>query len=414
MIGRWTRRRALVDIIVLAAVLVWIAMSGGGLAAGDQPLLNRKLRLDLWGVTLNEAAQEINRQVGAQVVFYRPDFLIDADRSKVGGKEEAKVYLVTGEIDLRLALECLSRRFGCRYHVAESGRIELSTGYGWIDPNYVMRFNSLDGIVRPGAAATSANRELKEFLRVLPMLTGDFTYKFEEAAAGDTAAVGKVITVLPPVLADYFDKAIACFKGDSGDLGTSVNAGPNLPRATRIERPAWDKLLAENVNLTTGQADPRAIMREICRDRAVAFMLNCDPGTDAPRAGLLAGTTTFGRATEELGGILGLNRRVFVNPGAVVFEPGRESDWEEETKSREFFWTGLAVAGFDVKRSVDRLGEGELLKRIRTKVFPDVWYDPVCAIAYSPFAGRLVAAAPANVIEAVAVELRRIEDDLFP
>ena len=98
--------------------------------------------------------------------------------------------------------------------------------------------------------------------------------------------------------------------------------------------------------------------------------------------------------------------------GAMLFEPGREGDWEEDARSRMLFWDGLTVAGFDAARAAARAGgAAELVLRLRQKAYPGVWSDPVCGIGYSPAGGRLAVIAPDNVVAAVADELHAIEGE---
>ncbi|MCC8165007.1 MAG: hypothetical protein LIQ31_02370 [Planctomycetes bacterium] len=42
---------------------------------------------------------------------------------------------------------------------------------------------------------------------------------------------------------------------------------------------------------------------------------------------------------------------------------------------------------------------------IRREVFPSVWRDAVCGLAYSPATERLAVIAPENVVQAVALWL---------
>lgn len=392
---------------IAAALLCLILSLPATLSAGapeeETYPLDRVLKLDVWGGTLENIASDIRKQTGVELVFYRPDFPPE--------KESRPVYIVTGDVSLRLVMECLARFFGCRYRLSEKGRIEMATGYGWVGQDFVVRFNDLDPLIRPGDGVAEAALGLREFLRVIPLLSGNYSFTIEESPAPDGKRSAKAVTILPPLLADYFDKAVRCLKEESGDLAQTGNPGPGASRAAQIERTSWSSLLAANFDIEAGLADPVAIIREICSRIDVIFMLNGRPGQEAARSGLLAGRTSFGRATEELSGIFGLNRRVFLNPGAVIFEPGKVGEWEEDCKSREFFWTGLVVAGFDIKSSMGKLGGDALLGRLRNEVYPHVWLDPMCSLTVNSATGRLATMAPANVVEALAVALRNIENE---
>lgn len=388
----------------LAALALLAAACVAGVAgAGETYPLDRTVRLDVWGGGLEEVTQEIRRQTGVDLVYFRPDF--------VQNREKKSLYMVTGDVSLRLVMECLSRRFGCRYRLAESGRVEMSAGYGWVGTDFVVRFNDMEGLIPPDADIAAASACLKEVLRIVPLLNGNFSFTIEESPGPAGARSTKAVTILPTVLADYFDKLVRCLKGESGDARQNNAPTPSQPWAVKQERIPWDRLLAGEIRLSAGDAGPREIMREICADIDAAFLLNGEPDQGGRSSGLLSGTATFGRATEELAGILGLPRRVFLNPGAVVFEPGKEGEWEEAAKSREFFWTGLAVNAFDAKRLARRLGPGELVAMIRRNVFPGLWFDPLCTIVYNDAVGRLAVIAPVNVADAVAAEVRRMEEE---
>ncbi len=371
-------------------------------AAGDAAPLDRAVKLDLWDATLETFAQEIEKQTSVKLAFYRPDFAQD--------KEKKGIYLVTGTVSLRLAMECISRRFGCRYRLSEHGRLELSMGYDWIGDKdqFVVRFNELDGLFAPDGDMAPAVQSLREFLRVLPLMTGNFSFTIEDSPAPEGQRKAKAVTILPAVLADYFDKAVRCLKTGNGDLAQTGNPSAGSPQAKTLDRAPWSQLLAAEIELTAGNTDPHGIMREICDKVDIAFMLNGKPDAGQGRSGLLSGNTTFGRATEELSNIFALPRRVFLNPGAVIFEPGKAGEWEEDCKTREFFWTGLAVAGFEARRQAENLGPETMLARLRQEVFPQVWLDPMCALSYNPVSGRLAVMAPANVVEAVAVALKSL------
>jgi|GEM_PF-1916670 hypothetical protein len=390
----------------LAGIAFLLAFPLFSLQAGEQYPLDRAVRLDIWGGGINDVASEILRQTGVELVYYRPDF----PDQKTG----QKIHMVTGEVSLRLAMECLSRFFGCRYRLSESGRIEMSSGYDWVGQEFVVRFNDVDQLVQPGGAVNGTAEMLQEFLRVLPLLSGNNSFTIERKSAPDGRIQTKAITIAPALIADYFDKAVLCLK--SGDTAGAPAPQPMAyaPRASTIERASWNRLLAADFDIEAGLVDPRRIMREICSRIDVAFLLSGVPGQGEVRSGLLAGRTGFGRATEELAGIFGLNRRIFLNPGAVIFEPGKPGEWEEDCKTREFYWMGLAVRGFDAKRAAERLGRAELVSRIRSTVYPHIWVDPMCSLAYSDSTGILAVMAPPNAVEAVGEEILRITRSPLP
>lgn len=389
-----------------AGIVFFIAFSVFSLQAGEQYPLDRTVKLDIWGGGINDVASEILRQTGVELVYYRPDF----PEQKTG----QKIHMVTGEVSLRLAMECLSRFFGCRYRLSESGRIEMSSGYDWVGQEFVVRFNDVDQLVPTGGAVIRTAEILQEFLRVLPLLPGNNSFTLEQKPAPDGGIQTKAITIAPSLIADYFDQAVACLKSEDQANAPVAKTLAYVPRASTIERASWNRLLAADFDIEAGLVDPRRIMREICARIDVAFLLSGVPGQGKVRPGLLAGRTGFGRATEELAGIFGLNRRIFLNPGAVIFEPGKPGEWEEDCKTREFYWMGLAVRGFEAKRAAERLGQAELVSRIRSTIYPHIWVDPMCSLAYSETTGLLTVMAPPNAVEAVGEELRRITRSPLP
>ncbi len=387
-------------------VLFFLVLSVFPAQAGDKYPLDRTVRLDIWGGGINDVAAEILKQTGVELVYYKPDFPEQ--------KTVQKIHMVTGDVSLRLAMECLSRFFGCRYRLSESGRIEMSTGYDWVGQDFVVRFNDIDTLIPANGATSQTVETLQEFLRVLPLLPGNNSFTLEQKPASESSVQTKVITIAPTLVVDYYGMAVSNLKGEKPANTSASKPTPFLPKAVTIERASWDRLLAADFDLEAGLVDPRRIMREICSRIDVAFLLSGVPGQGEVRSGLLAGRTGFGRATEELAGIFGLNRRIFLNPGAVIFEPGKPGEWEEDCKTREFYWMGLSVQGFEAKRAVERLGKAELISRLRATIFPHIWVDPMCSLAYADTTGILTVMAPPNAVEAVGEELLRITRSPLP
>ena len=381
--------------IVLLSVLAFSLHETA--SSGEIYPLDRMLKLDVWNGNLEAVATEIRKQTGVELVYFRPDFPPE--------KENIPLYIVTGNVSLRLVMECLSRRYGCRYRLSETGRLELSLGYDWVGSGFAVRFNELDGLLPETGDTASPRNNLRNILRVLPLLSDDFSFNIEVAPASGGRHSAKGVAILPPILADYFDRAIRCLKGEAGDAHPTGIADPFAPRAVVVERAPWSQLLAAEFEIPTGISDPRTLMQEISSKVNVAIMLGENPGAGTVRSGLLSGRTGLGRATEELAGILGLSRRVLLNPGAVILIPGKPGEWEEDSGTREFFWSGLAVAGFDTKHLATPNTIDALVSRIKNTIFPAVWLDPACSFAYNPVTSRIALVAPGNVVAAVATEL---------
>lgn len=377
------------------AVVLSLLLSAA--AAGDgRRVLDETLRLDLWGATLAETAAAIEAQTGVAVKFSRQDF---PDQASSGD-----VYLVSGTVQLRTVMEGLAQRFGFRYRVSETGRVEVSRGYGWavsaID-RPALCLARLDDLSREGGGDPEAVRKfLGELVKPLALLPDGYSLELESYPTPGQPGNLRLKAVLPGALADNLERAVRCLQGDPGDYPVPRR---DLFARARAASANWDALLSRRV-ADAGGEDMRAMLADIGESVGVAVVLAGPPsGGCAPRlAAALEGGASLGQAAAGLSSLCGLGRRVFLACGAVVFTGVAGDGLELGDGDKELFWGGLAVAGFDARAAAARFGGGrELTDRIRASVFPSVWRDPACALLYSPETGRLAVVAPENVLAEV-------------
>lgn len=356
--------------------------------------LDRVVSLDLWGAGLNDVAREIQAQTGVEVLFYRHDLPADQDTDNL--------YLVAGGVSLRTVMECLARRYAFRYRVSRAGRLELSRSYDWAGGTPELAFQRLDDIT-PGAGGDldDARRLVGEFVKCLPLLPDEYNFAIEKDPIRDSPKSLQSVIALPPVLSAYLRKAILCLGGEPGDYPFSGERGrENLHAVAQGAYPDMDVLLRRQIAVPEA-GNLREILVGVAAQSGLAFIL-ASPG-GAQGRGLESGRIGVGRVCEELSVRFGLGRRVFLAAGAVSFESGAGDPWERDERSRELFWDGLAVAGFDARSAAERAGGGAALtSRLRSGEFSSLWRDPVCSLAYSEVTGRLAVIAPANVVEEIA------------
>lgn len=359
--------------------------------------LGRTLSLNLWGAGLSDFAVAVKRATGVDIVFFLPDLPENENTDDL--------YLVTGEVPLAAALETLARRYGFRFRVAEAGRVELSRGYGWVSSEASLRFVRMDCLSAARCAPEDMEAFLRELLKPLPLLAGDFSVRVERYPLPERPDALRAAAVLPPVLGDYFVKSVECLSGAAGDFPGEGAGGRFFVRAREYD-PDWEPLLTRPVRSPRGDS-LRELLADVAGQAGVAIALREPPAEGAePSLSPDVFQYTLGRLCETLSEEFGLGKRVFLVPGGVVFERGEtgaEALPEMDGRGRELFWSGLAVAGFDVGGAAARPGGVEaLLNRARREVFPGVWRDPACSIMYSPVTGRVAVTAPYNVVERMA------------
>lgn len=388
-------------ILLLFAALVFSgAVSGATPPASDiRPTapLERRVSLDLWGVGLGDALKEIRNQTGVEILVFPSDL---PPEETAGG-----LYLVSGDVSLRTALECLARRYAFRYRVSGEGKIELSRGYGWAGNEPALRFLRLDAFLPPNADAGAARTLLREFLKPLPLAAGDFSLILERVPAPNDRSFLRAVAVLPPAMADWLERAVKCLGGDAGDWPAAGQRPARLFATARRADADWRDILSRQVAFPRS-GDLRTTLAALCSQAGVAILLQ-SPGTGQfSSAGLPEGNIGLGRASEEMVKKLGLERRVFLAAGAIAFESGPGAAWEMDDRSREIFWSGQAVAGFDVRAAAEKAGGGDALAaRLKREVFPTVWRDPATAAVYCRENGRLVLIAPLDAVAAAAAWL---------
>ncbi|MDR1611440.1 MAG: hypothetical protein LBT97_01515 [Planctomycetota bacterium] len=373
------------------------------IAAGEEPALppyERSIRLEVWGGTLVDAAREMRRQAGVEIAIFLSDFS--------GDVENQPLYLVTGDATLRQVMECIARRYGCRYRMVRNSRIEMSRGYDWVEVGSAAKFYDITPIFGPGGDMDATLRLLGEFLRVLPLLPGHPFLAIEESPSEDGTKLVEAVAILPHPLNVYFEQVVAALAG-------RASANPETaaqPVRARVERATeWKEVLAIGLDLSETGVPPREAARAVARSANAALVWKSRPSEEALRREPVVRGGTVGVVSRELGAWSGLGKRILLEGGGIVLDAGRDGEIEEEKGGREFFWEGLSVSGFGAARAAARSGGGdELLARLRKEVFPEIWLDPVCGIGYSPVTGRIAVVAPLNVVEAVGQALRIIAE----
>lgn len=372
---------------LIRLVLLFLILATAIPAAETVHPLDRPVRLNLWGVGLNDAAREIHAQTGIEVRYFLADLPATANTDNV--------FIVTGRVPLGTVLEGLARRFGFRFRVTATGVVECSRSYDWVAAQPSLSFPRMPPLVDGGVEAM--RRFLGELVKPMPVLPGEHTLAVENYPLPDNPNAYRATAVLPPVLADYLERAVRCLEASPGDAPALAN--PALfARAIQYSND-WGALLGRTVARPRGR-EPREILADTADQAGVAILLHAPPsvgGRDLPAA---VDRYTLGKLTEVFADAWGLGKRAFHASGAVLFEPG-DGEYATDFRSRQLFWDGLAVAGFEVRR-----GDNAVLPAtLRREVFPGVWRDPVCALQYSPVTGRLAVVAPGNVVAAVAARL---------
>ncbi|MCD8139631.1 MAG: MG2 domain-containing protein [Planctomycetaceae bacterium] len=256
----------------------------------------------------------------------------------------------------------LARRFGFRFRVTAAGVVECSRSYDWVGAQPSLSFPRVPSLVDGGVEAM--RRFLLELVKPMPVLPGEHTLAVENYPLPDNPNAYRATAVLPPVLADYLERAVRCLEGSPGDAPSLAN--PALFARAIQHSTDWGGLLGRNVARPRGR-EPREILADTADQAGVAILLHAPPspgGRDIPAG---ADRYTLGKLTELFAGAWGLGRRVFHAGGAVLFEAG-DGDYVTDIRSRQLFWDGLAVAGFAVRR-----GDNALLPAaLRREIFPGV------------------------------------------
>ena len=388
-------RRAFRVAACLAALCTCLCAGGEG--APVHPL-DRTVTLDLWGAGLFDAANEIKRQTGVELLFYRQD--IQPER------HTDDVYLVTGRVPLRAVMECLSRRFALRYRLSDTGKLELSKGYAWAAGEPALRIFRLEGLASSNGDVEAVKRQLAEFVKPMSMLGGEYSLNLEPYPTPENPNGMRCVAVVPPVLGDYLSRAVRCLTEEGGDYPPVVTAGLHAV-AGKVEA-NWEELLTRAVATPSG-GDLRRVLLELAGQAGIAIVVRTPAApANPPMLDLRAPRVGLGKASEELSSRYGLGRRVFLAVGALSFE-GDDPEMAMDVRSRELYWDGLAVAGFDARQLAERFGGGDAIAAmLKREAFPHVWRDPACAIGYSPGTGRLAVVAPLNAVEAVAERLEAL------
>ncbi len=383
-------------VAVFACVALGFGFSGNAFA-GERPVAERLVHLTIWGGSVQDLAREIQYQVGAAVDFH------DADGDDSPVREP--VYLVSGQVPLSVVFETVARRYGLRFRITAGGGVQFARGYDWVADFRELRFLRLRPLAGPGLPADDTRKLLAELLKPLSLLSGDYSVGLEPYPLPDDTNALRALALLPPVLGDYLERAVACLQGAAGDYPPNpLRPGGYMARARPLSGD-WESLLGRTLASPRG-SDLKTILSDVADQAGVAIMLVTPPAEMVrPLPGDIE-RYTLGRITEVLARERGLGTRVFLADGGVVFEPGADGAFETDGRSREFFWEGLAVAGFPVGSAVRRYGSAAAMTAaIRREVFPSVWRDAVCGLAYSPATERLAVIAPENVVQAVALWL---------
>ncbi|MDR2392412.1 MAG: hypothetical protein LBE84_12145 [Planctomycetota bacterium] len=358
--------------------------------------LDRRFRLEIWGGNLTDAIQGIKAGTGVETLVYPPDF---------PDGETSGLYLTTGRVKLGTVLDGLARRYSFRYRVAGPNRIEISRSYDWVANVPILRFIDLDPVLRGRESDPTRIEEfLKEFVKSLPLLPGDdYSLTVERYSVRTNLYALRAVAVLPPPLVDYLERVVDCLGGAAGDFPGGMDSRL-FARANRYAD-GWPSLLEQRVIVASG-LEPKAFLSEIAQQTGIAVLLDVDAPPDALSfPGVAESEMSLGRFAAELAPRLKARKRLFLASGAVLFEPVSPNGEEMELdgRAREMFWTGLAVAGFSIDRTLlspEKL-EG-LASRIRRSVFPGLWNDPATALAVDPWGTRLIVVAPVNVLPAIA------------
>lgn len=367
------------------------------------PPLARPLRLSLWGASLAQTAKAIQDQTGVEILFYLPDLPSETTNTP-------SIHIVTGNVTLGTIMEALARAYSFRFRATAAGKIELSRGYNWVGVAQTLRFVRMPPMVSKEDGEQAFRKLLAEMVKPLPLLEGEFALKFEAYPLPRSPDNRRGTLVLPGALADYVERGLRCLAGGAGDFPSPAEG----PRAALFARARdceadWEGLLSRRIRAPGGK-DLRSIVEEAALGAGVAVVIRPpEEGAGAPLPQDME-WYTLGRFCDILASRWGLGKRVFLSCGAVVFEPGTEAAVETDSRSRELFWDGLAVAGFDVGKAVERTrGAAALTTLLRRDVFPGLWRDPVCSMTYSPVHGRLAVVAPINVMAPLAQRIKELE-----
>lgn len=250
-------------------------------------------------------------------------------------------------------MEGLARRFSFRYRVAESGRVEVSRGYGWEKSTPALKSVYLNPLTENGdPEATRAF--LEELVKPADLLEGDFYIKMERHPRPDNPGHLRATVALPPVLADYLERAVQCLSGDAGDYPPGSSGTRRNPFAVaRDYSEHWDNLLDRRVT-PPASSDIKTVLNEVANEAGVAIILGEPPRRDGA---LLSGVNerrSLRQVASELAAEWELGRQIFLSCGALLYDTGAGLHLETDGRSRELFWSGLAVAGFDARGAAAR------------------------------------------------------------
>lgn len=375
-----------------------------GEAIHSSPLF-RTVKLNLWGTSLGRIAQAIREQAGVEILFYKPDL-----PPEVTG--ENTLHIVTGNVTLGAVMEALARSVGFRFRVTASGTVEVSRGYNWVSRRPSLRFVRVAGITSAEESDQVFRDLISEMAKPLMLLAGEFGFKFEPYPLPGRPDAKRGTLVLPDTLADYITRGLACLAGQAGDY-PGQGAGRKLFAEARNCEADWARMLSRPIRLMQS-GDLRAIF-EAAATQTQGVMVFRQQRVQQERGGMSASIEryTLGQLCERLSTEWGLGRRVFLSCGGVVFEgenaSGDREKIEMDARSRELFWDGLAVAGFDVRGAVERTrGSDALMTLLRRDVFPGLWRDPMCSMTYSSQYGRMAVIAPGNVMAALEERIREL------
>ncbi len=184
--------------------------------------LERTVSLDIWAGGLADVIREVKQQTGVDIIPYPPDFPAES--------HSGNLYLVSGDVQLRTLLECLARRYSFRYRLSNAGRVELSKCYDWAAVEPVLKFPRLDALIPANTAPDTVQPLLGELVKPLALLGGEYSLTLERSPTRENPQSVRAVVVMPPVLADYAERAINCLAGDPGDS----RAGARTPSAFAV------------------------------------------------------------------------------------------------------------------------------------------------------------------------------------
>lgn len=365
----------------------------------------RKVDLDVWGGTVNDAVSQIARQTGVMPI-------VSGNLTRSGAAKR-RLYLQAQGLTFAQAVEWLAHALGCRYRV-DGERVYLTTGYEWVTARkreygvFIRNVETLVGSRSPADRQEKIarfQRFLDEMMKVVTLFdpqSDKFRGPRLEESLDPAVDDVKMQATIPAALKPLFESALRALEAPGEAIGA-----PEPQTLPDAERQLIETLSRTVVVAAYDRQPLKAVVADLRAQSGlnVGFDHSAMPAAGpAPTVTLRLGNVNVMEALTALARQLGLRGASMSPPGGVWLGRARR-DWQL-LPSRRVLWAD------DVEARCYSLGalrgqvDGEALAHwLRNNVQPGVWQDPLASVLYHAPSGNLLVIAPPATQQAVRAAL---------